>query len=194
MALLTALFVSALSIGLGLSLVLLSSVEATLAGHDREARALAAAARAASAIAVSDLRALPSWTSVARPGAVPELSASPGRFVDATLSPPAPWGGGTLDLRSLTAQLQAESDASTPAGVPHPQWRLFVYGSLSSAMVVPAPPWYLAAWVADDRGVLLVRAAALARGEARAEVEMSAVRVPAEGGDAVRILSVRTGS
>jgi hypothetical protein len=193
-ALLTALLASALSIGLGMALVLLSIVEATLAAHDRDARALRYAAQSAAAIAVSDLRALPSWTGVGAPGASAEVSAATGRFVDASLTPVAPWGG-ALDLRSLTARIQAESEGATGAGVPRPQWRLFIYGPSSSAMPAPgSTPCYLAAWVADDRNVVLVHAVALGRADARIAVEIALVRQATASGEEVRILSVRPGS
>src|SRR5687768_10840509 len=110
MALLTAVLTTALLMGLGLSVLLLGSAESTLASRDRDARALAFAARAAASVAIADLRALPSWASVGEPGVVPEVSATPARFVDSTLSPAAPWGGPALDLRALTVRLQAESD------------------------------------------------------------------------------------
>lgn len=177
-----------------MSLVLLSIVEAALAAHDRDARALRYAAQAAAAIAVSDLRALPSWTGVGAPGASPEVSATAGRFVDVSLTPSAPWGG-AIDLRSLTARIQADSDAATPAGVPHPQWRLFAYGRASSVMAAPGGvPCYFVAWVADDRDVVFVHAVALGRADARAGVEIALKRASTASGDVVRILGVRPGS
>jgi hypothetical protein len=131
MALLTALFATALLMGLGLSIVLLGSAETTLASHDRDARALAYASKAAIAVAAADLRARPSWSALLAPGAVPEASASPGRFVDPTLAPATPWNGDPPDLRALTGRLQADSDAVTSLGGDAPTWRLFEYGSLA---------------------------------------------------------------
>ena len=156
MALLTALFATALLMGLGLSVVLLGSAETTLASHDRDARALAYASKAAVAVAAADLRARPSWSALLAPGAVPEASASPGRFVDPTLAPAAPWNGDPLDLRALTGRLQADSDAVTSLGGDAPTWRLFEYGSLArlvpEASATSRNPYYLVVWVADDRG------------------------------------------
>src|SRR5437870_2413309 len=107
MALLTALFATALLMGLGLSILLLGSAETSLASRDRDSRALAHAARAAASVAAADLRALPSWVVVATPGATAEVSASPGQLIDSTLTPTVPWGGGgVLDLRAVTARLQ----------------------------------------------------------------------------------------
>jgi hypothetical protein len=192
-ALLTALLAAALSIGLGMALVLLAMTEAMLAAHDRDARALRYAARAAAAIAVSELRALPSWSAVAADGASPEVSAAAAGFVDASLSPVAPWGG-TLDLRGWTARTQAESDVATPSGVPPPRWRLLAYGPASRVVPGAGPPTYLVAWVAEDRGAIVVRAAALGRHDAIAAVEVTLGRQSEPSGEPVRTLSVRPGA
>ena len=194
MAVLTALFATALLMGLGLSVLLLGSAETVLSVHDRDARALRYASRAAVGLAAADLRALPSWSAIASSGAVPEISATPGQFVDATLLPSAPWGGPPLDLRVLTARLQAESDAAAHAGGAAPPWRLFEYGTLAGLVPEAAPrnPYYLVVWVADDHGIVVVRAAAYGPGGGRSITEVSAVREPVAGeADRVRILTVR---
>jgi hypothetical protein len=196
-AVITALFAAMLSIGLGLSIVLLGSAETTLAAHDRDVRALAYASRGVGAVAVSELRALPSITLVGRAGVSPEVSATPGNFVDPTLTASAPWGGSALDLRAMTSAIQAEADGAVPAGGPRPVWRLFVYGNLER--LVPgsgaAMPCYGVAWVADAGGLLLVRAAAFGAGEARALIELSLLphSDPADSGRAalLRLVAVR---
>jgi hypothetical protein len=192
MALLTALFATALLMGLGLSILLLGSAETTLASRDREGRALGNAARAAASLATADLRALPSWVGVAAPGPVPEVSAITGQLVDSTLVPPAPWGGQPLDLRALTARLQAESDAAVSSGSALP-WRLFSYGPL--ARLVPESGWqnpyYLIVWVADDGGNLVARSAAYGPGDGRSIIESSLIRE--SGTTRVRILTIRPG-
>jgi len=193
-ALLSVLLASALLAGLGLSLALLASAEMMLAAHDRDARALSYASRAAVALAIADLRALPSWADVGTAGTSPEVSATPGRYVDASLVPTVPWGG-SIDLRALTARLQAESDAASRAGV-RPVWRLFDYGRLGRLMpeAASSDPCYLVVWVAEDRGVLLARGAAFGGGEARALTEISLVRERTENGlDMVRQIAVRPG-
>jgi hypothetical protein len=196
MALLTSLFATALLMGLGLSVLLLGSAETTLAAHDRDSRALAYAAQAAAAVAAADLRALPSWSRLAAPGAVAEVSATPGSFVDSTLAPAGPWGGGPLDLRALTVRLQADSDAASPAG-PAPPWRLFEYGALAG--LVPEAgsrnPYYLVVWVTGDSAAAVIRAVSYGPGEGRSITQISMVRRPVPGGpDAVRILTVRPGT
>lgn len=193
MALVTALFATALLMGLGLSIVLLGSAETTLASRDRDGRALGYAARAGASIAAADLRALPSWVGVAAPGAVPEVSATVGQLVDSTLTPAAPWGGPTLDLRALTTRLQAESDAASPSGGA-PRWRLFSYGPM--ARLVPEAgsrnPYYLVVWVADEGGNLVARSAAYGPGDGRSIIETSLARD--SGTNLVRILTIRPGS
>ena len=197
MPLLTSLLATVLLMGLGLSILLLGTAETILAAHDRDARALAYAARAAAAIAAADLRVLPSWTALAAPGAVAEVSATPGSFVDATLVPPAPWGGAALDLRALTVRLQADSDAASPSAGPAPPWRLFEYGAFARLVpeTNPRNPYYLVVWVTDEGGTAVIRAAAYGPGEGRSITEIAMDRQPVAGGpDTIRILTVRPGT
>ncbi len=188
MALLTALFATALLMGLGLSILLLGSAERALAARDRDSRALGHAARAAANVAAADLRTLPSWAAIAAPGVPPEVSATPGQLIDSTLTPPAPWGGGALDLRALTARLQAESGGSAPP------WRLFVYGPLSRLIPASSPgnPYYLVVWVAEEGGAVVTRSVAYGSGDGRSITEASLVRDM--GSNLVRILTIRPGS
>lgn len=206
MPLLTALVGTALLMGLGLSLVLMGSAETTLARRDRDARALARAARAVATLAVADLRAAPSWAGVLQAGSPPELSALPGRLAPATLFPVLPWGG-VLDLRALTSRVQAGADANSTPGDPS-RWRL--YGATSLVSLVPdaagGNPCFLAVWVADDpvdgdgaptvdtNGVILVRGVAFGPGEGESVVWLTVSREAAPGGpDVVRILTIRPG-
>ena len=194
MALLTALFATALLMGLGLSVLLLGSAETSLAARDRDSRALGYAARAAASVTAADLRTLPTWAALTAPGAAPEVSATPGQLVDSTLTPPVPWGGGgVLDLRALTARLQAESDAAASSGSA-PPWRLFAFGPLSRLLPESAQPspYYLVVWVADEGGTIVARSAAYGPGDGRSITEASLVRDP--GTNLVRILTIRPGS
>ena len=193
MALLTALLATALLMGLGLSILLLGSAETALASRDRDSRALGHAARAAASVAAAVLRALPSWAAVGAPGLAPEVSATPGQLVDSTLTPPAPWGGGVLDLRALTARLQAESDAAGSSGSAQP-WRLFVYGPLARLVPESAPgnPYYLVVWVAGQGGTVVARSVAYGPGDGRSITEASLVRET--GTNLVRILTIRPGA
>ena len=204
MALLTALFASALLAGIGLSLAMLGSGEATLAARDRDRTSAAYAARAAAAVGIAELRRQPSWAGARAPGAYAERSASPAQIVDTSLAPMSPWGA-PLDLRGLTVQLQSETDAAGGAGDPV-AWRLFAYAPI--ARLVPSGPWtrcYLVVWVSDDRadgdgnpsadtnGSILVHAEALTADGGRAIVEATVQRQTSESGgpDLVRVLAVR---
>jgi hypothetical protein len=172
------LFATALLACLGMSLVLLGSAETMLAGHDLQARAAAHAADGALSLAASELRALPAWTGVLSEGA-PDVCATPGRFVDASLQPRAPWDGSVLDLHVLTAKRQVDSDAGTPPGAAAPVWRLFEFGPISR--VIPSEPrrhpYYLVVWAADGReGTVRLHATALGPSGAVSSLEASVAR------------------
>jgi hypothetical protein len=203
-ALLTALGATALLMGLGVSLLLVGTGEGVLAAHHRDATAAAYAARAAAAVGVAELRALPSWSGVVAAGAYPDVSSMPARLVDSTLLPVSPWGA-TLDLRALTARVQAETDAGGSPGDPV-TWRLFAYAPL--ARLAPAAaqrnPLYLLVWVADDaadgdgnpaadtNGILVVHVEAAGPDDLRSIVELSVQRHPVAGGpDLFRTLATR---
>jgi hypothetical protein len=204
MAVLCALFATALLMGLGVSVVVLGSAEAALAAHDRTVRALREASMAAAHLAVADLRAQPSWSAVLAPGPVVPLSAAPGRAFDdgAGLTPAPPWGGAALDLQVMSADVSAAADS----GVGDPQlWRLYEYGPLQALVPgVAAAPWYVAAWVADDladgdgdpltdtNGILAVRAVAYGPADAKVTTAVTVRKTVAAGQpDRVRILTIR---
>ena len=201
MALLSALIATVLLMGLGVSIVLIGTLEGVLAAHDRGVRALREASLAGAHLAMADLRLQPSWSAVLAPGAGP-LSAVPGRAIDPTLTPAAPWGGASLDLRQLT--VEAASAADTGNGDPQ-LWRLYECGSLPELVAGTAgTPLYLAVWVADDpadgdadplvdaNGILAVRAAAFGPGNGMAVTAVSVRKTGRPAGPAeVRILTIR---
>ena len=205
MAVVMALFATVLLSGLGLSIVLVGTTEATLAADDRAARALREASLAAAHLAVSDLRAQPSWSAVLSAGSPAPFSAAPGRAIGTSARPPAPWDGSSLDLEAMTADVQASADTG---GGDAQAWRLFECASLGE--LIPgggAGPWYVAVWVADDRadgdgdpavdtnGILSVRAAAYGPRSARAVTVVSVMKTVVAGEpDQVRILTIRPSS
>jgi hypothetical protein len=72
-------------------------------------------------------------------------------FVDDTLTPTLP-SNQLIDLTSLTAEIQAASDATATFGPNNPQWKLFAYGRLSemaSANMINTDE-YVVVWVSDD--------------------------------------------
>jgi hypothetical protein len=189
-ALVASLFATMLLACLGMSLVLLGSAGTALAARDRHASAAAQAAEAALRLAVSELRERADWTGVIGPG-VADVCAEPGRFVDLTLFPRAPWDGSLLDLHIETGRAQAAADAEAPAGTSAPTWRLFEYGPISR--VIPSDarrhPAYVIIWAAGGPGgLVLLRATALGPGSARASLEATIAR---DGGGTVRRLTIR---
>lgn len=176
MAILGSMVTAMLLTCLGVTLALLGSAAATLARHDGQATDAAYAASAALSLASADLRRRPDWRGVLAPGAPPDLCATPGMFVDASLFPRSPWDGSTLDLHALTAERQADSDAAAPSGVAGPVWRLFEYGPIPRLVPSDARrhPLYVAVWAAAAAdGRLLLHATALGVGGLRASAETS---------------------
>jgi hypothetical protein len=207
MALLAAVLATSLLTGLALAIAFLGMGESMLASHDRTARSLRQASYAAVQLALADLRAAPAWSDVLTPGATAVISAAGGRFADGTLVPVSPWGGPAIDLRTMTEQLQAASDAARGPADPAQTWLLYEYGPLERAVPGASPgPLYVAVWVADDRadtdgdpsrdtnGILAIRAVALGPANALAATDVSLARIPGSGGaDVVRLLTVRPG-
>ena len=179
MALLASMIATLLLMGLGITLVLLASTGAALGLHDRLAAAADRGADAAVRLAIAELRERPDWSGAAGAGGVADVCGDPGRFVDSTLFPRAPWNGATIDLHTMTQQLQAAADTAAPPGVSVPLWRLFEYGPISR--LVPSEPrrhpLYVVTWTAGGRdGVVLLHATALGPGGTSASVEASVGR------------------
>jgi hypothetical protein len=163
--------------------------------HERTARALRNAASAGAQLAVADLRLAASWDPLLAPSALPPLSAAPGRFLDSTLTPPAPWNGAPIDLATATAALQSATTAARGPADAAQMWRLYLSGPLARA-APGAGPWYVAVWIADDKadtdgdpsvdsnGLLSVHAAAYGPGEASVSLDLTLRRL-ASGGVAV---------
>lgn len=204
MAVLTALLATLLLTALGVSIALLGIEESMLSLHERTARALRHAASAGAQLAVADLRLAASWDPLLVAGATPPLSAVPGRFVDSTLTPAAPWNGAPIDLAAATTALQAASTASRGPGDAPQVWRLYLSGPLARAAPSAATgPWYLAVWIADDRadidgdptvdsnGLLSVHAAAYGPADAAVSLDLTVRRLPS---GSVSVATSRPGS
>ena len=203
MAVVIALLATLLLTALGVSIALLGIEESMLSLHERTARALRNAASAGAQLAVADLRMAPSWDPLLAPAAMPPLSAIPGRFLDSSLTPPAPWNGASIDLVAATAALQAAATgARGPSDAPQ-TWRLYLSGPLGRAAPTSgAGPWYIAVWIADDRadmdgdpsvdsnGLLSVHAAAYGPAEAAVGIDLTLRRLPS---GAVAVATSRPG-
>lgn len=204
MAVVIALLATLLLTALGVSIALLGIEESMLSLHERTARALRQAASAGAQLAVADLRLAPSWDPLLAAGAMPPLSAVPGRFLDSTLVPPAPWSGTPIDLAAVTSALQAATNASRgPADAPQ-VWRLYLSGPLARASpAAGAGPWYLAVWIADDKadidgdpsvdsnGLLNVHAAAYGPAGSSMSLDLTVRRLPS---GAVAVATSRPGT
>jgi hypothetical protein len=143
-ALVIALLATVLLTTLGVGLVMLSNTEGAIASNYRAGSEMLYGADAAVERVVQDLLLVPRWNDI--------LSGSlKSGFVDASLTPTAPFGG-QLDLTALTADIQAQSDATAPWGANNPLWRLFAYGPLSSMGGLGSiqSSSYVAVWIADD--------------------------------------------
>jgi hypothetical protein len=201
-ALIIALLIAAILGAIGASLVTLTMTEALITESSRHAYEASYGAEAALERALHDLATLPDWSAALQPAPSNVMST----FVDGATLPIAP-DGRTLDLASLTASRQRESDARDgPAafGANAPQWRLYAHAPL--AQLLPPGrlllPVYVVVWVADDgmdgdgdagsdaNGTIVVRAEAFGLGGARRAVEGAVGRT--EGG-ALRLIAWREG-
>jgi hypothetical protein len=183
-----ALLVMMLLGAIGAGLVILTTTETLIGAAYRHAQEAAHGAEAATERALHDLASTADWSAV--------LSAPPANststFDDGASAPRGP-DGRVLDLATMTAGRQRESDARAgPAvfGADTPQWRLFGHAPIADLLpsAEMALPVYLVIWVADDgldgdgepardtNGRLLVHAVAVGSGGARRSVEASIAR------------------
>lgn len=143
-AVVIALIATVLLSALGVGLVFMTNTEGTIASNYRTGSEALYAADAAVERVVQDLLLVPRWNDLLS-GVVQS------GFVDTTLTPTTP-GNQQINLTSMTAELQAQLDATAPWGPNNPQWRLFAYGPLSQLTGTGTiqSPDYVVVWVADD--------------------------------------------
>jgi Tfp pilus assembly protein PilX len=164
-ALIVALLATLVLSALGLSLMVLASTEALIAGNYRDGVEAFHAADAGLERVIPELALAPDWSAVlGAPGGV--RSAVPSSFGDATLSAVLA-DGRTLDLVKMANLLncpQVFPQAATPCtaaqmdhsagvrpwGSNNPRWRLYANGPLSALGAGVDSPFYVAVWVADD--------------------------------------------
>ncbi len=179
-AVVLALLAMVLLLALGIGLLTVGDTERAIAANRRAAAQTFYAADAALDRALADLLLTPRWSIVVRG----DVRAG---FVDASLTPVAPWGQ-RLDLVQKTAARQRQSDALLPAGANNPQWHLYAYGPLDALASTTGQPNYLVVWAADDpsetdddpaadsNGVLTLWAEALGPNGADRAVEVTVAR------------------
>jgi hypothetical protein len=164
-ALIVALLATVVLSALGLSLMVMASTEAVIAGNYRDAVEAFHAADAGLERVIAELAMTPDWAAVlGAPGGV--RSAAPSSFSDGTSSAVLA-DGRTLDLLKMTNLLNcphvfppsatpctaAQMDHAAgerPWGSNNPRWRLYANGRLSVVAAGIDSPLYVTVWVADD--------------------------------------------
>ena len=143
-ALIIALLATLLLSSLGLGLLMISDTETSISSNYRAGNETLYAADAAIERVTQDILLVARWNDMLS-------GAMQSAFVDDTLTPTMP-SGEPLNLTTATAELQAQSNASSPWGANNPQWRLFAYGPLSQMLGTGSLPngTYVAVWIADD--------------------------------------------
>ena len=143
-ALIIALIATVLLSALGVGLVMLSNTEGNIASNYRQGSEMLYAADAAVERVVQDLLLVPRWNDILT-GTVQS------GFVDNSTTPTTP-SGQPLNLTSLTAEIQAQANATNPWGANNPQWRLFAYGPLAEMAGTGTiqSNAYIVVWMADD--------------------------------------------
>lgn len=196
-ALILVLVMTMAVMAIGAAMLTMADIEVVSESNHRDGLEALYAAEAALDATVAELSAAPDWTFVLS-GAVSS------RFVDATTRPVSAVAG-PLDLVSLTASVQALSDARPWWGANQPRWKLFSWGAFDRLVPVsPAAPGpYLVVWVSDDEaesdgnswsdqnGMVRVRAEAHGRRGSRRIVEAVVARTAQPG--VVRLASWREG-
>ncbi len=191
MPLICALMITALLGLLGGALVVLVTTETLISGNHRDAVEALYAADGGIERAIGDLRTLSDWQSVpgaAAGNAAPDFrdGASAPRLADGTI----------LDLRRLTLERQADSNAGYPAGADRPIWRLFAHAPIDRLLPsgLIRSPAYVVLWIADDvddgdgdplrdsNGALLVRAEAFGLRGVRRRIDATLAREAEDGG------------
>ena len=197
MGIVLALLATMLLSALGSSLVTLTNTEALVAVNYRDGADTLYAAEGGAEHVVQELQREPLWDDW--------LGGMRSSVLwDGTATPTLP-GNHPVSILSLTADLQAESDASAAWGTNNPRWQIVAHAPLAAAGPERASSSYLAVWVADDpsetdgdprhdaNGVLLLRARAFGTGGASRSVELVVAKPAAggAGGTGVRIVSWR---
>ena len=143
-ALIIALFAAVVLSGLGIGLLMLTNTEGAIASNYRAGNQTLYAADAAVERVLADILMTPNWNEIL-------TGATKSGFVDDTLTPALP-SNQLINLTSLTAEMQAASDATATFGPNNPRWKLFAYGRLSemAAANMINTDEYVVVWISDD--------------------------------------------
>jgi hypothetical protein len=182
---------------IGAALTVTANTEATIATSFRLERELTYAAEAAVERAIQDVRLMPNWNGFL-------TGAQTTTFLDGTMAPSLPTGG-SLDIRVLTAQIQAATNARF-GGPNAPQWQLIASGRLADIAGRGSieSSAYLVVWVADDvsetdgnpaadsNDVIVIRGEAVGSGGRTRTLDATVTRAGAPAGQpGLRVISWR---
>jgi hypothetical protein len=195
-ALVLTLVVVALVAGLGGSLLLVVSMETAVQTHHQQVLAVRQATESGVACVLSDLRQADDWAPALAGEAQPGVCLAP-------MTLPAPPHGPDPDVLTLTAALQAATDARYGPGADTPRWTPWIVG-LAPAGAATGSPTVVIAWVADDaddgdgdpyadaNAVIWVRVEAWGAAGARAAVEVIVRRGGPDGIPPAAVAAWRT--
>lgn len=182
---------------IGLALLLMTDVEVTAAGNQRDAAEVFHAADGALDYVIQEMALVPDWDDV--------LSGTVRSRAKGTLVLPVQAGGSAVDAVRLTQEVQQSSYGGSPWGTNTPRWTLFAHGSMARDLGVTGLPdrVYVLVWVSDDiaeadddpardsNGIVVVRVRALGVRGSRCDVQAVIARTSTAG--VVRKVSWRTG-
>ena len=193
-ALILALLVVVCLSGIGLGMAAASSSERQISANARGAATTALAATAVVEGVLGEVTSVPDWSPLISGTRVSMFNAGSHQVNTASRT--------SLNLDTITAEIQSDAASTYPIGPNTPVWRLFGWGSLSALAGLPATDSgaYVAVWVADDasdndgnpsadaNGVIMLHGEAFGYGASRAAADVVVKRTAA----GPRVLSWRS--
>lgn len=193
-ALIMALLVVVCLSGIGLGMASASSAERQISANARKAAAIGLAAGAVVEGVISEFAGAADWS--------PFVNGTRQSFFNAGAHQVTTASRTSLNLDSITAEIQGDTAATYPLGANTPVWRLFGWGPLTTLAGLPASDSgaYVAVWVADDpsdndgnaaadaNGVVMLHGEAFGYGASRASADVVVKRTAA----GPRVLSWRS--
>ncbi len=193
-ALIMALLVIVCLSGLGLGMAAASSAERQISANARGAAAIGLAAAAVVEGVIGEVAAAPDWSPLVSGARASIFNAGSHQITTPSRT--------SLNLDTITAEIQSDAAATYPLGANTPVWRLFGWGPLTTLAGLPAGDSgaYVAVWVADDpsdndgnaaadaNGVIMLHGEAFGYGASRAVADVVLKRTAA----GPRVLSWRS--
>jgi len=193
-ALVLALCVVVCLSGIGLGMAAATSSERQVAANARSAETISLAAASVVEGVIGEVAAAPSWSPLVSGAATSVFNAGSHQVLTPSRM--------TINLDTITAEIQADAMSAYPVGMNTPVWRLYGWGPLTTLAGLPAGDSgaYVAVWVADDpsdndgnpaadaNGVIMLHGEAFGYGASRASAELVLKRTAA----GPRVLSWRS--